>query len=64
MENFIKDGYVFKVIFIDLDIFCNDYFCLLNNVFLVGIFFVFFLNNIGKMKEKMIILIKLMKKDL
>lgn len=25
MENFIKDGYVFKVIFIDLDIFCNDY---------------------------------------
>lgn len=53
MENFIKDGYVFKVIciFIDLDIFCNDYFCLLNNVFLIGIFFVFFLNNIGKMKK-------------
>lgn len=63
MENFIKDGYVFKVIFIDLDIF-YDYFCLLNNVFLIGIFFVFFLNNIGKMKKKMIILIKLMKKDL
>lgn len=51
MENFIKDGYVFKVIFIDLDIFCNDFFCLLNNVFLIGIFFVFFLNNIGKMKK-------------
>lgn len=64
MEKFIKDGYVFKDIFIDLDIFCNDYFCLLNNVFLIGIFFVFILNNIGKMKKKMIILIKLMKKDL
>lgn len=40
------------------------YLCLLNNVLLIGTFPVLFPNNTGKMKKKMITLIKSMKKDL
>lgn len=64
MENPTKDGYAFKATSIDLDISCNDSLCLLNNVLLIGTFPVLFPNNTGKMKKKMITLIKSMKKDL
>lgn len=64
MENPTKDGYAFKATSIDSDISCNDYLCLLNNVLLIGTFPVLFPNNTGKMKKKMITLIKSMKKDL
>lgn len=64
MENPTKDGYAFKATSIDSDISCNDYLCLLNNVLLVGTFPVLIPNNTGKMKKKMITLIKSMKKDL
>lgn len=63
MENPTKDGYAFKATFIDSDI-SYDYLCLLNNVLLIGTFPVLFPNNTGKMKKKMITLIKSMKKDL
>lgn len=64
MENPTKDGYAFKATSIDSDISCNDYLCLLNNVLLIGTFPVLIPNNTGKMKKKMITLIKSMKKDL
>lgn len=64
MENPTKDGYAFKATSKDSDISCNDYLCLLNNVLLIGTFPVLFPNNTGKMKQKMITLIKSMKKDL
>lgn len=64
MENPTKDGYAFKATSIDSYISCNDYLCLLNNVLLIGTFPVLFPNNTGKMKKKMITLIKSMKKDL